>query len=175
MRFWKRKSDPDDEIVLTGDWTNDIWDGSPIRVPATLDADAFLSQRPVPPIYPGDAGFLSYAAGDEGMRRLWVIVLLHHPDPDVVAAVLRSKYLGNVVGHSVTLADLLLDGRATDAAAEAVWRMSDEAVHAVLNVVLNRGAVPGWHSPQQGVRALAVLRSTCPADRRAFLEADIDG
>jgi hypothetical protein len=173
MRFRKRKADAD--IVLTGDWTNDIWDGSPIRVPATLDVDAFLAQRPVPPIYPGDADFLSYAAGDKGMRRLWVMVLLHHPDPEVVAAVLRSKHLGNVVGHSVTVADLLLEGRAADAAAEAVWGMNDDAVHTVLNVILNRGAVAGWHSPQQGVRALALLRSTCPADRRAFLEADIDG
>jgi hypothetical protein len=173
MRFRKRKADAD--LVLTGDWIADIWDGRPIRVPAVLDVDAFLTQRPVPPIYPDDKEFLAYAAGDDGMRRLWVVVLLHHPDPEVVAAVLRSPELGTTFGHSVTVADLLLEGRVPDAAAEAAWRMSDEAVHAVLNVVLNRGAVPGWHSRQQQALALDLLRSTCPEDRRAFFEADVEG
>jgi hypothetical protein len=171
MRFRKPKADAG--LVLTGDWTADIWDGRPIRIPAALDVDAFLAQRPVPPIYPDDEEFLAYAAGDEGMRRLWVVVLLHHPDPEIVAAVLRSPHLGDVFGHSVTVADLLLEWRVPDAAAEAVWRMSDEAVHAVLTVVLNRGAVPGWHSRQQETRALDLLRATCPEDRRAFFESDV--
>lgn len=174
MLFRRRRAAPAQTLELSGTWTDGVWDGSPVRVPAMLDVDEFLGQRPVPAIYPDDPGFLAYADSDEKMRRLWVYVLLHHPEPDVVVTVLRS-HLEEAPGHVIELADMMLDGRSVHEAAAALWRMSDDAVHTALNVVLDRGVAPGWHSPAQSRRALALLRETCPAERRGFLEADIAG
>lgn len=178
MLFRKRRNhEPAEDagqIELTGEWTGDIWEVRPIRVPATLDVDAFLEQRPVPPVFPDDEVFVARIGGDDGiMRRLWLMALLHHPDPDVVLGCLRSPYLESSLPHAVVVADLLIESRVPYAAAEAVWGMDDNGVHTVLTVVLGRGAVPGSHTRQQEQRALEVLRYTCPEHRRAFFEADI--
>ncbi|WP_067821685.1 hypothetical protein [Actinomadura kijaniata] len=161
-------------LLLNGDWTADIWRRQPIRVPATLDVESFLDQRPMPSIWPEDEEFNAYLGeDDEAMRRMWVMVLLRHPERDVVLQCLRSPYLESVVWHTVTVADLLVDSPVAAEAAEAVWRMDDTGVHEVLNAVLSRGLVPSGHSRAQAERAIRLLRSACPHDRRGFFEQEI--
>lgn len=161
--FWRRKRDqePDEDgtLLLSGAWTADIWDRKPIRVPAVVDVDSFLDQSPMPSLWPDDAEFNDYAGGDdESLRRMWVMALLHHPDRDAVVRTLRSPHLEDVTPHAVTVADLVIDSPVAEEAAEAVWRMTDDGVTVVLNVVLNRGIVSSGHSPPR-----RTARSSCCA------------
>ncbi|TDD82171.1 hypothetical protein E1293_17130 [Actinomadura darangshiensis] len=182
MFFRRTKRDPaesrtkpgDGMLLLSGDWTADIWDRKPIRVPAAPDVGTFLGQRPMPSLWPDDREFNDFYAdgGDEVLRRLWIMALFHHPERDVVVQTLRSPHLESVSVHAVPVADLVIDSPVAEEAAEAVWRMTDDAVTVVLNVVLNRGLVASGHSPAQADRAIELLRSTCPADRLAFFEAE---
>jgi len=179
FRKKRRKVDPAQQgagyLVLDGDWTGEIYTHRPIKVAAALDVQVFLEQRPMPSIWPDDKEFNAWVAGsDDLMRRLWVIVVLHHPNPDVRVQCLRSPYIEGAL-HAAMVADLLIDSHAADAAADAVWRMDDSSVRVVLNVVLSRGLVPSGFSPQQTNRAVELLRSTCPQQRREFFEAEIFG
>jgi hypothetical protein len=165
--------DEDGTLLLSGDWTGDIWDRKPIRVPAALDVGSFLDQSPMPSLWPDDEAFNDYAGGDdEALRRMWIMALLHHPERDVVVQTLRSPHLESVFAHTVPVADLVVGSRVAEEAAEAVWRMDDEGVTEVLNVVLSRGLVPSGHSRAQADRAIELLRSACPEDRLAFFEAE---
>ncbi|GAB3884686.1 hypothetical protein GCM10029964_046090 [Kibdelosporangium lantanae] len=161
------------DVVLRGEWTGGLWDIRPITVPASVDVAEFLAAVPVPPIWPGDEVFARAMGPDDNMRRLWIVVFLHHPADDVVAQALASPYLDSSLLHSVTVADLLVEGRVPDNAAAAVWRLDDRGVAQVLTVVLNRGAAPSGHSPAAAQRALERLRRTCPPDRREYLESQV--
>ncbi|NSC25665.1 hypothetical protein FM076_32750 [Streptomyces albus subsp. chlorinus] len=162
-------------MLLTGDWTGEFWEEHhPIRVPATLDVDAFLDQSPVASLWPDDEGFNDFAGGNEEfLRRGWITALLHHPERDVVVQALRSRHLESVVVHMAFVADLLIDSAVAEEAAEAVWRMDDYGVTLVLNVVLKRALFPSQHSRPQADRAIELLRSACPESRRAFFETEI--
>jgi hypothetical protein len=161
-------------LVLDGDWSRDIYSRRPVRVAAALDVDQFLEQRPMPSIWPDYEEFNSYVGGnDEFMCYLRVIVLLHHPNLDVRAQCLRLPHLKSNTEHAVVLAGLLIDPQVADMAAEAIWRMNDDGVHVVLNVLLSRGIVPSGYPRQQANHAIEILRSTCPQPRRPFLEREI--
>jgi hypothetical protein len=90
--FFRRKRTDDesgrrqDELVLDGSWTCALYDCGPVRVPARSDADAFLTQRPMPSIRPGDRGFAEYVAGrDDFMREMWCYGSCTTPVPPCVA------------------------------------------------------------------------------------------
>jgi hypothetical protein len=161
------------DIVLRGDWTGELWAIRPITVPASVAVDEFLAAEPVPLIWPGDTVFAGAMGPDANMRRLWIVVFLHHPADDVVTQALASPYLDSSILHAVTVADLLIEGRVPDRAAAALWRMDDYGVERALAVVLDRGTVASGHSPEAGARALEWLRRTCPPDRQAFFAGQI--
>lgn len=161
------------EVILSGAWTGDMWDVRPVRVPAELDVGAFLQQDPLPSIWPNDPDFNAAMGDRETMRRLWIMVFLHHPKREVVVQCLQSPYLDNSPFHAVLTADLVVTSDVRQQAAEAVWRLDDKGVHTVLNVILDRAMMPSGHSPQQSERALDLLRATCPEARRDFLEKNI--
>lgn len=163
-------------VVLDGEWTAMIFDRWPIRVASALEVDKLLEQRPVPSIWPDSEEFNSYVGGrDELMRQLWIAVLLRHPNPDVRAQSLRSSYVESNPFHAEVVANLLIDPQVADEAASAVWRMDDNGVRVVLNVVLSRGSVPSGYPPEQRRRAIELLRSTCPQRRTALLERELLG
>lgn len=165
--------DADGTLLVDGDWTRHIWRRQPVRVPATLDVAEFLDRSPVPSIWPDDAEFNEYFGGDdEAMRRCWVLVLLNHPEDDVVAQCLRSPHLESVSLHTVPVADLLVGPRVAEEAAAAVWRMDDYGVHQVFNVLLSRGLEPSDHTQAQTDRAIALLRAACPEDRLALFQEE---
>ncbi|SEP53073.1 hypothetical protein SAMN04489732_12444 [Amycolatopsis saalfeldensis] len=161
------------ELVLRGSWTSELYGRGPVRVPAHPDVDAFLAQRPMPSVRPGDDGFAKYVNGnDDLMRAMWCYVLLHHPDSAVRGACLRSPRL--VTGFALIpdrVADLLLDEEVAQDAAATVWRLSETGLRIVLNVVLSRGLVASGFTAEQTKSALILLRRTCPPDRLAALEA----
>lgn len=160
-------------VILRGEWTGDIWDVRPVRVPAALDVGAFLEQDPLPSIWPNDPDFNEAMGEPATMRRLWIMVFLHHPDREVVVQCLRSPYLDNTPFHAVPVADLLVDSDVRQECAEAVWRLDDSGVHIVLNVVLDRAIMPSGHNPYLSGQALDLLHETCPAHRRDFLAKNV--
>jgi hypothetical protein len=177
--FFRRKRTGDGsgrrqaELVLNGSWTCQLYDCGPVRVPAHPDVDAFLAQRPMPSVRPGDRGFAEYVGGrDDFMRAMWCYVLLHHPDSAVRGDCLRSPHLPlDSVLIPDRVADLLLDREVEQDAAATVWRLSDAGLRIVLNVVLSRGIIASGFTPEHTRSALSLLRRTCPPDRLAALEA----
>lgn len=161
------------ELVLDGSWTCELYDCGPVRVPAHPDVDAFLAQRPMPSVRPGDNGFAKYVNGnDDLMRAMWCYVLLHHPDSAVRDECLRSPHLVlNSILIPDRVADLLLDREVAQDAAATVWRLPDAGLRMVLNIVLSRGLVASGFTSEQTKSALILLRRTCPPDRLAALEA----
>ncbi|WP_328610831.1 hypothetical protein OG943_17445 [Amycolatopsis sp. NBC_00345] len=176
MFFWRKRTGDGRrpaELVLDGSWTCQLYDCGPVRVPAHPDVEAFLAQRPMPPVRPGDDGFAEYVNGDDDlMRAMWCYVLLHHPDSAVRGECLRSPHL--VTNSALVpdrVADLLLDREVAQDAAATVWRLSDAGLRMVLNIVLSRGLVASGFTAEQTRSALVLLRRTCPPDRLAALEA----
>lgn len=161
------------ELVLDGPWTCELYDCGPVSVPAHPDVDAFLAQRPMPSVRPGDGGFAKYVNGDDDlMRAMWCYVLLHHPDSAVRGECLRSPRLATEFALVPSrVADLLLDPEVAQDAAATVWRLPDAGLRMVLNIVLSRGMVASGFTPEQTESALILLRLTCPPERLAALEA----
>ncbi|SDM71608.1 hypothetical protein SAMN04489726_3042 [Allokutzneria albata] len=168
----KRMRGTTDTVVLTGEWTAEIWQPGPITVPAVVDVPSLLAQRPMPSILPDNEEFTRTFAGDDAsMRTFWLLALLHHPDRAVVAQCLRSGQLTWV--HAEDVAHYLADPKLADAATEAAWSLSDVGVRVLVNIVLSRGVVPSGSPRRKRSTVTERLRSTCPPERVEFFEAEL--
>jgi hypothetical protein len=182
--FFRKKRRPVSEeperLLLDGDWLSSVWERRPVEVPAHLDVEAFLDQRPMPSLWPEDQGFNAqvddeavtspFGGRDRFLCTRWLLVLLHHPDPAVLVQGLRSRYLEGTT-HVESVTELLVRAPVAELAAEAVWRMDDSEVRTSLDVVLE-----GCGLPDDAVRwdrALTLLRSTCPPHRRGWLVGEV--
>jgi hypothetical protein len=172
-----------EKLLLEGDWLSNIWDRRPVEVPAHLDVEAFLEQRPMPSLWPevldfnahvDDEVFNSHFGGrDQFLCTRWLMVLLHHPDPAVLVQGLRSRYLEGAT-HVESVTDLLVVAPVAELAAEAIWRMDDSDVRQSLNIVREECGLPADASPgPRWDRVWGLLRSTCPPHRRAWLMGEI--
>lgn len=174
----------EDEITLSGEgWTGDLWREVPVRVPRRCDVGEFLSRRPLPYLWPDDAEYRAYVDIQDDpaghLRFSWIDAFLHHPDGAVVTQCLREAFTGSNIANLTSVADLL--GSATaepqvkEEAARAVWRVPENGVRWVLNVLLSRGLFPSDYTALSIHQALGHLRTTCPSDRDAWLESELTG
>ncbi|GAA4035831.1 hypothetical protein GCM10022247_71830 [Allokutzneria multivorans] len=161
-------------MVLTGEWTAEIWSREPITVPAVVDVKSLLARRPVPSILPDNDEFTAAFDGDdEGMAVFWLLALLHHPDRDVVAQCLRSGELSWV--HAEDVAHHLADPDLVEAATEGAWSLSDTGLRVLVNVLLSRGTVPSGFPKSKADEVITRLRATCPPEREECFEAELAG
>ena len=105
-------------MLIMAEWMRDLWMKKPVEVFATsTDVIDFLdhSDSFLPPLWPDDKFYVeTLRAGpnaEQQLRLQWLLVYLHHPDPDVVVAVLRNYMTPKIMGREafgVAAADLLL-------------------------------------------------------------------
>ncbi|MCP2283808.1 hypothetical protein APR04_002721 [Promicromonospora umidemergens] len=176
---------PNGEIVLFPDdpLGDETWGLLPLKVPWTVDVEAFLAQPTLPYLWPGDDRYESLVAdwGADARRMLrasWINVYLHHPNPDVVSECLRVARPDSVY-NMTALADLLASPTAEQslktAASVALWALDSEPkVRMVLNLLLSRGLIASDYSPQAVHQALAELWATCPAEKARWFEEQLD-
>ncbi|QKV90795.1 hypothetical protein HUT19_02775 [Streptomyces sp. NA02950] len=184
-RWMPEPDGPDSEgmITLPGTgWTGEWWREMPVRVPWRVDVSEFLSRRPLPYLWPDDPEYRAHVDGGEHPEQLlhisWTDVFLHHPDDSVVIQCLRDAFTGDNVGNLTSVADLLGHTCAPEVkqeAAKAVWRLSDEGVHRVFNVLLSRGFFPSDYAALCVHEALGHLRAMCPPERAGTLASELGG
>lgn len=184
-RWMPEPDGPDSEgmITLPGTgWTGEWWEEIPVRVPWRVDVSEFLSRRPLPYLWPDDPEYRAHIDGREHPEQLlhvsWTDVFLHHPDDSVVIQCLRDAFTGDNIGNLTSVADLLGHASAPEVkqeAAKAVWRLSDEGVRRVFNVLLSRGIIPSDYAALSVHEAIGHLRATCPPERAGTLASELGG
>lgn len=164
-------------VTISGKgWASGLWAERPIQVPGNVNVAFFLSQQPLPPVWPEDEEYRSYIMGDQQrLQNHWITVLLHHPNKDVVIQTLRLPHIECVGSIPVSIADFLVqdDVSIAEEAARTVWRLSDYGVHKIFNVILSRGLTPSDYSASQVAKAVKFLENKCPPERRQLLEKEV--
>lgn len=161
-----------DVVVVDGEATRSINGKAAEGVPWTLDVASFLEKRPMPPVFPGDADYLTDSDGY--LRYQWMTVFLDHPNPDVVVQCLRLPDVCNILYQPV-LADLLVyaSSDVRETVSVIIWGSSD-SLEFFFNTLFSRGLVASGYPPPLVSRAASLLRAKCPAERASFLEEQID-
>lgn len=169
----------DRSVTISNYWVMSLWDGTPPRVPGTLDVPAFLAQEQLPYLWT-DPGFKSYveqSKDPQGLLRFyWAAALLFHPDATVVIATLKYAETSDASSllspMSLFLPDLLAgqDQSIAQESAHATWMLDNGDLKSVLTTLLSQGAVPSGIPPASAHRALALLQASCPPSRQADLQ-----
>jgi hypothetical protein len=174
--IFRRKRDPQpsahDTAIVRGDFTGQIWTHQPLRIPPVPDVDAFLSQDPLPLLWPDDPTFIEYLKGDQGdLRRYWLYCLLHHPAAEVVVQCLHSRFLTGNIMEADRIAELIITGGSPvrEEAAATAWTLPEFSLSTVFTIVLSLGVVPADFTAGERKKAVKLLSSTCLCERRAFL------
>lgn len=155
-------------IQVHGPW-NTIWTGRrPITVLAAADdAERFLAQPSLPPVWADDSGYIAAAEGDQERtyRIHWTMAYLHHPDPQVLLMTLRRHTPPQIVGtqgilDALTWLLMHSNSDVCEAAADLLRKTDPDNLEFVHNVLLSTGVLPSGVDPQAGKRALSLLRQT---------------
>ena len=149
----------------------------PVEVPNCVDVKAFLSQTPLPYLWPKDQAHRRIVDTNKNpqglLRDQWTGVFLAHPNPDVVLATLRLFDLkgGESSGFGL-FAGLLARGEASIAreAARIVWSGNDRMLELTITALGSTDETPSGIEPDEGKRGGEFLRDSCPANRKATFQ-----
>lgn len=169
-----RESEPPKTVLIKGV----VSDMPPLEIGNRFDVKTFLSQAPLPYLWPDNErhrkGVDNYKSPQDLLRYYWTTAFLNHPNQDVVIETLQTLDLkgGSHLGLFPRLASLLARASPPVAreAARVVWSGGDEMLDLTTNCLGSRGDMPSGIEPNEGKRGGEFLRDTCPADRKVIFQ-----
>jgi len=165
---------PPETVLIAG--MGNVRFEEPVEAPNWVDVKAFLSQNPLPYLWPKDEKYRQSVDKNQDPQRLlrdqWTGVFLGHPNPEVVLGILTLFDLQGGTSSALVFAGLLARGEPKLAreAARVVWTGNDRMLELTITALGSCGETPSGIDPDDGKRGAEFLRDSCPASRKATFQ-----
>lgn len=159
-----------DYYEVSGQWGGEIWlPQSKVRLQRRFNPNEFFSQDTLPIHVVSDDGFKEKIKDKEDpqayLRMCWAVAYLHHPNPNVLIAVLQAPIPNNKIGVLHDIAYLMTHGNVLveEAAIRFFWK-SGPPFDFIMNILASRGLVPSRIDPKRAKWAVQRTHAVCPSD-----------